>query len=47
MNGLYVLIFGLPLAALIAVASSLPILFVILSGLMLALWLASGRTQQA
>ena len=47
MNSLYVLIFGLPLAAAVAVATSLPILFAILSGLMLALWLVPGRAQQA
>jgi hypothetical protein len=47
MNTIHVLIFGVPLAAAIGVATSLPILFVIVSLLVLALWLAPGIEQRA
>jgi hypothetical protein len=47
MNSIHVLIFGLPLAAAIAVATSVPMMFAIVSLLMLALWLAPGIQQRA
>jgi hypothetical protein len=47
MKSILVLILGLPLAAAIATATSLPILFAIVSLLMLALWLAPGIEQRA
>lgn len=47
MNNLHVLIFGMPLAAAIAVATSLPMLLAIVSLLMWALWLAPGIEQRA
>ena len=42
MNSILVLILGIPLAAAIAIATSLPILFVIGSLLLFGLWLEPG-----
>lgn len=47
MNAIFVLITGIPLAAAIAIATSLPILFVLGFALVWGLWLSAGREQQA
>jgi len=47
MNSILILIIGLPLAAAIAMATSLPILFGLGSLLLWALWLSAGREQRA
>lgn len=46
MNSILVLIIGLPLAAAIAMATSLPILFALGSLLLLSFWLSAGREQR-
>jgi hypothetical protein len=47
MKGIYVLMIGIPLAAAIATATSLPILFAVEALFLWALWLAAGRAQRA
>ena len=47
MNSILILIIGLPLAAAIAIATSLPILFGMGSLLLLSLWYSAGREQRA
>jgi hypothetical protein len=47
MNSILILIIGLPLAAAIAVATSLPILFGMGSLLLFTLWYSAGREQRA
>ena len=46
MNSILILIIGLPLAAAIAMATSLPILFGMGSLLLVSLWLSAGREQR-
>lgn len=47
MKSIFVLIIGIPLAAAIAIATSLPILFVAGSLLLWGLWLNAGNQQFA
>ncbi len=46
MNSILVLIIGVPLAAAIAMATSLPLLFGLGSLLVLSLWYSAGREQR-
>jgi hypothetical protein len=47
MKSIYVLMIGIPLAAAIATATSLPILFAVEALFLWALWLAAGQAQRA
>lgn len=47
MKSIYVLIIGVPLAAAIAIATSLPILFAVGALVLWALWLSPARAQWA
>lgn len=47
MKTIFGLIMGLPLAATVATATSLPILFALCALLLGILWISAGRTQQA
>ena len=47
MKSIFVLIIGLPLAAAIATATSLPILFAMGGSLLWGLWLSAGSQQRA
>ena len=47
MKPIYVLILGIPLAAAIAIATSLPIVFAMGALLLWVLWLEAGSQQRA